>query len=80
MAYFKKAFYRQQGRQFGCCFVVQSVRKQGSYLFPCLSISILIKTSSQILTQNVSELESYDLEQRKCLASLQQLTSAFSWH
>lgn len=65
MVYFKKAFYRQQRRQLGCCFVLQLVRKQASYLFPFLPISILIQTSSQILTQDVSELESYGLEQRK---------------
>lgn len=65
MVYFKNTFYRQQRRQFGCCFVLQSVRKQAGYLFPFLSISILIQTSSQILTQNVSELESDGLEQRK---------------
>lgn len=74
---FKKAFNRQR-RQFGCCFVFQSVKEQASYLFLCLSISILTQTSPQILTRNVSELYSYGLKQRKRLASLQQLTTAFS--
>jgi len=75
--YFKKAFNRQQRRQFGCCFVFQSAKEQASYLFLCLSILILTQTLTRFWHRM---LYSYGLEQRKRPAGLQQLTTAFSWH